>query len=302
MKTCTLFNSRSGGAQQVFPQVRALAERDRSTLIPLDQYPDRQSLIEVLDKHAPERIIIVGGDGTVSTTIGTLADNRHFPELQFGIIPTGTGNDLARSLDIPLGDVEAAWQLATTGTAREMDLIETSLDEPHWLMNATTAGIGGQVATEVQSETKRTYGALAYWMAALSILSDPPVFRVRLRLDGRKVVDEEVYAFCVANGRYAGGGFAIAPDANLDDGQIHVTVLPALSTVELFGAGLSFVINHEDAAHRIVTYHAQEVEFESSPAVPCSLDGEKGTYDTLKFRVAPRARHMVAGPEAAFGV
>lgn len=301
MKTCTLFNGRSGGAEAIGPQLEQLALRDHSKLILLDELGCDQKLIDLLQAEQPERVIIVGGDGTVSQTMALLG-NEDLPKLQFGIIPTGTGNDLARSLDIPLGDVAAAWELALSGAARQMDIIETSLDEPRYLMNAATAGIGGKVAEEILPETKQTYGPFSYWLGALSVLSDPPTFHVRLRLDGQEIIEKDLFAFAIANGRCAGGGFQIAPEAMLDDGKIHVTILPAMSTVEMFDAGLNFVLSHEDAAERIVVYDAKEIEFESTPAVPCSLDGEKGNHEKLQFRVIPRARLVVGGPAAAFGV
>ncbi|MHC2068930.1 diacylglycerol/lipid kinase family protein [Bremerella sp. T1] len=297
MKICTLFNGRSGGAQAIGPQVKQLAERDAACWIPIDQLPSDQGLVDIVQAEKPDRVILVGGDGTVSRSLATLDSPS---DLQFGIVPTGTGNDLARSLDIPLGDVEAAWNLAIDGEAKPMDLVQTSVDEPKLLMNAVTAGIGGVVAEEIQSETKQTYGALAYWMSALSVLSDPPVFRVQLKLDEQEIIEKEVYAFCVANGRCAGGGFVIAPEAKLDDGKIHVTLLPAISTIEMFESGLNFVLTNEDAERRIVTYNAKEVAFESSPEIPCSLDGEKATFDSMKFKILPAARWVVGGPNAAF--
>lgn len=297
MKICTLFNGRSGGAQAIGPQVKQLAERDGLCWIPIDQLQGDQALIDVVKAENPDRVILVGGDGTISRSLSILSSPS---DLQFGIVPTGTGNDLARSLDIPLGNVEAAWDLAVNGQARAMDILETSIDEPKLLMNAVTAGIGGVVAEEIQSETKETYGALAYWMSALSVLSDPPVFRIRLKLDQQKVIEEDVYAFCVANGRCAGGGFVIAPKARLDDGKIHVTVLPVLSTVEMFESGINFVLTNEDAERRIVTYDAREVQFEALPDIPCSLDGEKATFGSMMFRVLPGARMVVGGPNAAF--
>lgn len=298
MKICTLFNGRSGGAQAIGPQVKQLAERDGICWIPIDQLQGDKELIEVVEYEQPDRVVLVGGDGTISRSLSILSSPS---DLQFGIVPTGTGNDLARSLDIPLGNVEAAWDLAINGEAKAMDILETSVDEPKLLMNAVTAGIGGVVAEEIQTETKETYGALAYWMSAFSVLSDPPIFKVRLQLDNQDVIEEEAYAFCVANGRCAGGGFVIAPNAQLNDGKIHVTVLPALSTVELFESGINFVLTNEDAERRIVTYNAKEVEFEASPDVPCSLDGEKATFTSMKFRIVPAARMVVGGPNAAFG-
>lgn len=297
MKICTLFNGRSGGAQAIGPQVKQLAERDGLCWIPIDQLQTDQELIELVKRENPDRVILVGGDGTISRSLSILSQPS---DLQFGIVPTGTGNDLARSLDIPLGNVEAAWDLAVSGKAIAMDMLETSIDEPNLLINAVTAGIGGVVAEEIQTETKETYGALAYWMSAFSVLSDPPVFRIRLTLDRQHVIEKEAYAFCVANGRCAGGGFVIAPNAQLNDGKIHVTVLPALSTVEMFESGINFVLTNEDVEQRIVTYDANEVEFEASPEIPCSLDGEKGTFTSMKFRIVPGARMVVGGPNAAF--
>lgn len=296
MKTFTLFNSRSGGAQAIGPQVEKLAERDSTTWIRLEDLPDEE-LVERIKQEKPDRVILVGGDGTVSKSLGLLSEPS---ELQFGIVPTGTGNDLARSLAIPLDDVEAAWNLAIKGEARPMDLLETSIDQPKLLINAVTAGIGGVVAREIASETKQTYGALAYWLQALSVLSDPPVFQIRLRLDEHQVIEQDVYAFCIANGQCAGGGFMIAPTAKLDDHKIHVTILPALSMVEMFDAGLNFVLTNEDVEERIVTYEAERVEFHSMPEIPCSLDGEQATYEQMKFRIVPAARMVVGGPDAAF--
>ncbi|PQO46294.1 diacylglycerol/lipid kinase family protein [Blastopirellula marina] len=296
MKTCTLFNGRSGGAKAIGPQVEKLAARDGTTWIRIDELSSEE-LLERIAQQQPERVILVGGDGTVSRTLALLSSPS---DLQFGIVPTGTGNDLARSLDLPLDDVEAAWELAAHGEARKMDVVETSLDEPKLLFNAMTAGIGGVVAQEIDSTNKERFGALAYWFSALSVLTNPPIFQIRLRLNDDEVIEQEVYAFCVANGRCAGGGFIIAPTAKLDDAKIHVTVLPALSTVEMLDAGINFMWTEEDAAERIVTYDASAVEFHAEPEIPCSLDGEQATYQSAKFIIVPGARMIVGGPGAAF--
>ena len=295
MKICTLFNGRSGGAKAIGPQVEKLAARDGTTWIQVDELSSEE-LLERIAQEQPDRVILVGGDGTISRSLALLSSPS---DLQFGIVPTGTGNDLARSLDLPLDDVDAAWELAAHGEARSMDIVETSLDEPKLLFNAMTAGIGGVVAQEIDPTNKETFGALAYWLSALSVLTHPPIFQIRLRLND-EIVEQEVYAFCVANGRCAGGGFIIAPTAKLDDAKVHVTVLPAMSTVEMLDAGINFMLTEEDAAERIVTYEASSVEFHSEPEIPCSLDGEKATYQSAKFRIVPGARMIVGGPGAAF--
>jgi len=296
MKTCTLFNSQSGGAETCRDQIHDLAERHRSKLIYLDQLESSQSVADVVLAEKPDRVLVVGGDGTISRT---LADADWARDIPIGLIPTGTGNDFARSLGIPLGDVSAAWQIATEGSAIFIDTMKTSFDQPGRLVNAITAGIGGQVAKELESETKENFGALAYWLAALQVLTDPPVFHLQLELDGKRLEMADAYAICLANGRYAGGGFAIAPSALLNDGLIQVTVLPVMSSVELIDEGIYFLLTHEHASDRIQNHAAKKVELIADAEIPCSLDGERESCQRISLEIEPASRQVIATDEAA---
>ena len=293
-RICVVFNSKAGSAanvRQLSQPFQAKYECDfRAT-------PDRASMLaeaEAAIADGARRIVVAGGDGTVSGLVSELAVRRGLVEL--AILPLGTGNDLARSLGIPLDNLEAALKLAIEGPAVPIDLIRLLDRDVSLMTNAATAGFGGQVAADISKADKARWGAFAYWITAATELVNMPQFDVRLQADERSM-HLRVYGLAIANGRFVGGGFPIARNAFLNDGLLDVTVIPVLPAMELAAAGLNHALGLSPS-QSIKTFQARMISVTATPPMPFSIDGEPHRKLEANFEVLPRRLHVVAGPQA----
>lgn len=183
-----------------------------------------------------ERLVVaVGGDGTASEVVDGLVDEGRLvdPEVLFGCIPRGTGGDLRRSLGWPESPEDAARTLASGATVScDLGLVEFlghgGRTERRHFVNVSSFGISGNVVRELARGGKWMGGKLSYTLASAKALLRYRDLPVRWRADGGAWTEEAVTAFCVCNGRYFGGGMAVAPEARMDDGWFDLTVWKGL--------------------------------------------------------------------------
>jgi len=175
-------------------------------------------------------ILAAGGDGTVRAVAEHLADTNAQAEL--GIIPLGTGNLLARNLDIPVGDLPAAFARALEGAARPLDIgwAEVELQDGvqrHAFAVMAGFGIDAHMITETDDDLKDRAGWLAYVESLGRAVSASEVIDIRLALDGGDAVPEKAHTLIVGNCGTLQGGITLLPDADPGDGQLDLLVLHA---------------------------------------------------------------------------
>ena len=171
-----------------------------------------------------ERVVAVGGDGTVYEVANGLARS----DTALGIVPTGTGNDTSRTLGIPSEPIAAA-RLALTGPIRTIDLGEAETARGStYFVNVAGFGFDAEVTTRVNALPKLVGGTVPYVAAVLQTLwrFRAPSMRIT---PGDQIVQGRVFLVAVANGPTYGGGMRIAPDAVADDGLFDVCVVGDLS-------------------------------------------------------------------------
>ena len=295
MRTSLIFNPQSGTAERIKDFLLQLDGRHRCELRPTTRIEDiRRNARESVDEGF-DRIIVAGGDGTIGQAIEGIAPD--FDKIQVAILPLGTGNDLARSLGLTPDDLNIACDVAFSDRVRPIDLIRiTTTDEVNYCVNAANGGFGGEVAKEMQGIDKKKWGAMAYWMRAMMHMGDPHVYQVKLRLDDQEM-ERAVIGMVVANGRFVGGGFPIAPQAMLDDGLMDLTLIPQIPGLDLMTIGLNISMGRlvEDA--RIETFRAARVYLNATPEMPFSIDGEPIERFDATFDVLPGALRVVTGPQ-----
>jgi diacylglycerol kinase family enzyme len=162
-------------------------------------------------------------------------------------------------------------------------------------VNSITAGFGGrQASADVDSAQKSSWGKISYWISALSKLGDMPEFDVRFSADGRQH-EIRCLGFWLANGRYVGGGFPVAPTARIDDGLLDLVVMPSLPALDLIAAGVDFTVSGPEQAEQILTLRATRIELTTEPVAPLSIDGDPSDAGRLECNVLPGALRIVAG-------
>jgi diacylglycerol kinase (ATP) len=241
-----------------------------------------------------DTVIAAGGDGTVSAVAASLAETGTRAAL--GILPLGTGNDLARTLAIPL-EPEAAIEALRTGATRELDIIEIDGDDgtrTH-AVNVAAGGFSGEVDEALTPERKQRWGPLAYVFTALEVAGDTRPFRVRLTVDGERVEELDALNVIVANGRTVGGGRAVAPRASLEDGLLDVVVVRSGGRLDLARIGARLIAGDYTGDDLVTLRRAVGLRVESDPPMPWNADGELISRAAVEFRVRPRALRALVG-------
>src|SRR5919199_5709794 len=151
-------------------------------------------------RHEVDSVIIAGGDGTLNAAAGALVKTG----LPLGILPTGTANDLARTLAIS-GDLPQAASVIAAGRRGRIDLGDVN---GHPFFNVASIGFSAELARELTAEAKRKWGVLGYALTALRLLVNMRPFRAALEHDGTLERTRTVQ-ISVGNGRHYGGGMTV---------------------------------------------------------------------------------------------
>jgi diacylglycerol kinase (ATP) len=251
-----------------------------------------------------ERIVAIGGDGTVNEVVnGFFADGKAIaPEATFALIPFGTGGDFRRSLRLPQDIAEAAAIIAA-GHRRKVDVgklaFVASDGSPATRMFANIAsfGVSGVVDRMVNESKKRLGGKLAFMFASVRATWSYKNQRVQLVFDGGERVEATINTVAVANGKFFGGAMMVAPQAELDDGLFDVICMGDLTFGDLLKSGRRLYSGTHLGMAKVTSRRARVVEaepIEPGAIVELDVDGEAPGVLPARFEIVPRALWVVA--------
>lgn len=270
-----------------------LAERVPEATIAETDEPERlRRLVEAAVREA-DLLVLAGGDGLIHRVVNLLLPSLAAPVL--GLVPLGTGNDLARSLGIPR-DPAAAVRLLREGEDRALDVgraRDAGGGPTIHFANAALAGFGADI--EPSPRAKRRWGDRSYLLAALRRLPSLSARRVRLEHDGEER-ELDAYLIAVANGRFLGGGIPIAPGARPDDGRLDVVAVRRAPLPRLARAVVRLLRGAPDPA--VLHWPARVVRLEVPEQWTLNLDGERPDFRPGRFEVVPGALRVRARRES----
>ncbi|TPW78028.1 diacylglycerol/lipid kinase family protein [Schumannella soli] len=186
------------------------------------QGPTRQAVSEGV-----EVVIAAGGDGTVRAVAEALRDT----DTALALLPSGTGNLLARNLDLNLAHVEGSIETAFTGEDRKIDLGIARLEredgsrEEHAFLVMAGIGIDAQMVVNTNAELKKKVGWIAYVDAIVRSLRDRDRLRIRYELDDGPAGAMSVHTLLVGNCGSLPGNILLLPEAAVDDGEFDIVAL-----------------------------------------------------------------------------
>lgn len=262
------------------------------------QEPDFEQLLESGRKAVaakPDALIVVGGDGMVNLGVNLLAKTK----VPLGIVPSGTGNDMARGLGIPIDNTEAAIGMLIDALGRPPRAVDAALvhftdddgaPSRRWFAGSLSAGFDA-IVNERANRMGWPKGASRYLIAMVLELMRLKPITYRLRLDGEPLETTGALV-SVGNNVSLGGGMKITPDALLDDGQLDVLVvqaLPRLSFLRIFPR--VFKGTHV-ADPRVSIHRVSRVRIEADRLVAYA-DGERFGRLPVDVEVVPAALRML---------
>jgi lipid kinase YegS len=242
-----------------------------------------------------EVVIAGGGDGTINQVVAGLVDRADETKLSpsLAILPLGTANDLARACRISL-DPSEALRLAVSEPSVRVDVGSVN---GYCLLNVATGGFGSQVTVATPPELKKLLGGAAYLLTGLTHFTS--IRPEHGRLTGPGFAWEGPFlVLAVGNGRQAGGGHQLCPEALLNDGLFDVSVLPKLPNDELAHELRGLLREGRAAVHRtVVSARVAQLEVETDEVLQINLDGEPITGTRFRFELLPQRLRMKLPPD-----
>jgi diacylglycerol kinase (ATP) len=289
MRTLVILNPTAGGRADADDVRRRIEGRLEGDLVCSSGPGDAVGLAEDAARKGYDVVVAAGGDGTVREVATGLHLGGGSPRL--GILPIGTGNDLACSLGLPEG-VDEAMSVATGARSAALDLIRASgIDgrgEVRFSANAAVAGFGGRIGDAMRPGLRRRLRSVAYPLAAVSQIRDLRPYEVRLEVDGRPIAARSLMVI-VANGEHAGGRLRLAPGATTDDGLLDLVLVHAVRPWQL-STLVPRVLMGRHAGHSGVSmFRARTIRLESDPPMWMNLDGDTWRTGPVDFDVLPGA-------------
>ncbi len=263
-------------------------------------------LVQAALRGGAERIVAIGGDGTVNEVVNGFFENgvAIAPQASFALIPFGTGGDFRRSIEMPV-DAPGAAAVIAAGHTRTIDLGKlelTALDGDgarviRMFANIASFGVSGVVDRLVNQSGKKL-GRMSFMLATARATWAYKNQRVQLIFDGdvKHRVEATINTVAVANGKYFGGAMKIAPNAELDDGLFDVVAMGDLGFGDLLKSGARIYKGTHLTMDKVSERRARVVEaepIEPGALVELDVDGEPLGKLPARFEIVPAALRIV---------
>jgi diacylglycerol kinase (ATP) len=286
-----LFNPKAGTADalasgDVLPRLRRAGHRVR--LVASRGPGDLTAQAARAVRDGAGLVVAAGGDGTLNAVLNGVARVRGgLSRVSLGLLPLGTGNDFARTLELP--DLPVAVDRLAAGRVRRLDAARLN---DRLFLNASGGGFTAETSARVSGRLKAWVGRLAYLVGGAQALRAHTPVLTEVRCDGaRHLLPLQLFAVC--NGRTLGGGHTLAPEAEPDDGLLDVCLVHGTSKVDL--VTLLPVISsgrHLDDA-KVMYVRARRVSLRFASRTLVNVDGEVGAYSACRYEVLPGAVRFV---------
>ena len=268
-----IYNPHSGGFSEsaLLQMQRTLTARGfECRLMPTEYAGHATKLAAEAVQQGYDGVISYGGDGTTYEVLNGMAGS----EIELLLAPSGTGNDMIRTLGLPR-DPLAALQMQLDSPPCRMDAVQVN---DRWYMNVAGLGLDVLVLREYEKLRSRMFGSLAYKLAIFCALGKFRPESIRLSLDGGAYEPLKYTFLSFGNGRYIGGGMNCLPNADPFDGLIDVMTVKPLSKPFIVGILPLFFSGKHVNLSPVRNYRVKRLALDSDSPFWMQLDGE--LYET----------------------
>lgn len=226
MRIVVVYNSLLKNLPSIRRTVEREADRHESVKLSWQEFTPRLTAKLIRAVQSADRVLVIGGDGIVRDIAALIVGTP----VQLAIIPSGTGNLLARNVHLPINDVRRAVRVAFTGKAVLIDGATLRIDGPngtseHFFCVMAGIGLDADMATGVSYQLKRRFGWLAYVAPIVRSILRNNHHSMSLTLDDRKPVAVRAHTAIIGNCGTLTANMLLLPDAQLTDGKLDVVVL-----------------------------------------------------------------------------
>lgn len=255
--------------------------------------------VAALPSDALERLVVVGGDGTLRDVVNARALPLPWP---VGLVPVGTANVVGRELGMALGAAPETYALALTrATPFVVDLLGLRRADGtrSFAVANVGAGLDAAIVSAVAQARARRAGQGGYAVWIRPILSTVARFafpRLQVTVDGARTF--EAAAVVLQGAANYGGVFRLAAGAALDAGRLHVSLVEGRSRRDLLRILARAALRRADRDAQLRVLTAQEVQIRCEVPTACQADGDPAGETPLSVRLAPRALTLLRAPRA----
>ncbi len=283
-KSLLVYNPRSGNADIILNNFDLIASKFLKSGITLTLYSinrEYDELSNILKNEKYDILILAGGDGTLSRCLSQLYnENIEFPPV--GIFPTGTSNDLGKSLK--LGETIENWiDNIIQGKPENIDF--GLINNETIFLSSYAGGLFSKVSYATDKNLKKLMGKAAYHIGGLSELANIKEFDLNITLETGEKISEKAILFIIVNGKSAGGFEKVASEANMSDGYMNLIIVKSIANpfdipqilIDLFNNNLINNNHVREILTRSCTIEKIDRE------IGISIDGEEGKNERVKI-------------------
>lgn len=227
------------------------------------------NILDFLKSGDFSSVIISGGDGTVNSIVNTMFKNKI--DLPLGIIPAGTCNDFARSLDIP-NDLNKCLDIIIRGQTAEVDV--GLINGEKYFLNTCAGGVFVDVSFNTSNELKKNIGPLAYYLKGLAEVPNVRPIQLKITTDDR-VVEDEFLLFVILNGKHVGGFSNINEDGDLSDGYMDIVLIKYCLHIDMVGLFFKAISRDFHNDKNVLCLKTKKCTIEGPDDFNLSIDGER---------------------------
>jgi lipid kinase, YegS/Rv2252/BmrU family len=283
-KALLVYNPKSGNSNLILNNFDLITTKLLKKGIILTLYSisrDYDRLIEILKNEKYDIVILSGGDGTLSRCLTDMYnENIEFPEI--AIFPTGTSNDLAKSLN--LGEKIEDW--INNILNKKSKFVDFGLINGNKIfLSSYAGGLFTKVSYATDKGLKKTFGKTAYYITGIDELKNIKKFDLKMRIDDNEEISEKAILYIILNGKNVGGFDELLQNANVDDGIMDILIVknienPLEISKILFDLFNGQIVNNEN----VRTLQAKKCVIEEvSEEIGVSIDGEEGKNEKVEI-------------------
>jgi diacylglycerol kinase (ATP) len=250
--------------------------------------PGRGPARRAIESNA-DLVIVAGGDGTVRLVAAEMANSG----IPFGVIPAGTGNLLAKNLNIPL-DERAAMEVAFGGRPRPIDVVQVTIDDHRVDHFVVLAGIGidAIIMQETNPDLKRAVGSVAYFLAAARNANHPAV-HATITIDGSEPIRRRAHVLVLGNVGYLQANIPLIPDAKPDDGLIDLLIASPRKPTDWPRLIARVLTRRDRSVDELDRMTGSKIKIEVAEGDQFQLDGDlAGECHTMTAQILPGALNI----------
>jgi diacylglycerol kinase (ATP) len=253
----------------------------------LSEFPGH--LAEAAGDARDSLLVVIGGDGTVNEVVNGVAGAT----AEIAVLPSGTGQDFARTHGIP-SNFDEAVRVALGSATRMIDLgrVECEGGGSRLFANVGSAGMSGAVARRANTMTKAFGGKATFFYALTREFLAWQNTRVVVELDDGVRREGPMHDVIVANGRYHGGGMKLAPEARQDDGLFEVVLIGDVTKPDFLTTALKLYSGRYLSHPKVELLRSSSLAIEADEPLPLEVDGEPIGTTPAHFEVVPSALRL----------